>query len=134
MCVCVHTFLNMMRLMSDLCIRCGQEKGTFFIVFGNAIKFNRVWREIKRALENILGVHLTLDPKVFILGLHPDEHYTPTRVIVALDLFIAFKKSYIHQTTFCGKVKHSHYSGYSFNKLSPVFLLIVDHFVFIIYN
>lgn len=54
----------------DLCIRCGEEKGTFFHCVWECNKIQQFWWEIKQALETILGIQLVLDPKLFILGLY----------------------------------------------------------------
>lgn len=67
----------------DLCIRCGEEKRTFFHYIWECDKVKQFWREIKQALESILGIHLTLDQKLFILGLYSDTHNIPRNVMAA---------------------------------------------------
>lgn len=65
-----------------------KRKGPFF----EFDEFNQFWREIKRTVESILGIHLKHDPKLFILGLHPDKRRTPRKAIVTLT---ACKKGYL---------------------------------------
>ena len=48
----------------DLCIRCGEEKGTFFHCIWKCNKVQQFWWEIKQALETILGIKFVLDPKL----------------------------------------------------------------------
>lgn len=79
----------------DLCFRCGEEKGTFFHCVWECNKVQRFWKEIKQALDIILGTQLALDPKLFILGLYPDGHLMSRKVITALDLCLLLAKRVI---------------------------------------
>lgn len=79
----------------DWCNRCGEEKGTFFHCVWKCNKIQQFWREIKQALEIILGIKLALDPKLFILGIYPDGHRMSRKIITAIDLCLLLAKRVI---------------------------------------
>lgn len=52
----------------DVCIKCDKEKSTLFHCLWQCSQKKKFWEEVKEFFEEILGVHLLLEPKTFSFG------------------------------------------------------------------
>lgn len=76
--------------ISDICIKCGKEKGTFFHCIWQCTELQKFWHEVKQCIQNILLLQNPLVPHLFILGLYPDNfRFKKQRIFIDLSVLMA---------------------------------------------
>lgn len=63
----------------DTCIKCEQAIGTLFHCMWECGEITKFWREVSHAIFKMLGIHLPLHPKLFILGIYPTTPIIQTK-------------------------------------------------------
>lgn len=57
--------------ISDICTKCGEEKGTLYHCFWECREIMTFWVLIKQTVKSIISKDLPLEPSFIILGLYP---------------------------------------------------------------
>ena len=57
----------------DICIKCGQQKGSLFHCIWSCPQAARFWREVLNIIVRIIGKVMPTDPKLCILNIYPDN-------------------------------------------------------------
>lgn len=55
----------------DVCINCDKEKGSIFHCLWQCSQIQKFWGEVKECMEEILGIQLLLEAKLFLLAFYP---------------------------------------------------------------
>lgn len=79
----------------DDCIKCEQSRGTLWHCMWQCEKIQMFWEEVRLMIEKILAIKLTLEPKLFILGLYPNGHGIQKSEQIFLDLCLLQAKRLI---------------------------------------
>ena len=73
----MHTYITPVKLhkfndnIPDTCIKCDKERGTLYHCIWECEKVKPFWQYVISMIDQILTKKLTLDPKLFILGIYP---------------------------------------------------------------
>lgn len=62
------------RNIPDICTKCTEDRGTLFHYIWQCRKINMFWEEVRVIIEKIIMKPILLDPKLFLLGLYPENH------------------------------------------------------------
>lgn len=58
----------------DICTKCTEDRGTLFHCLWHCRIIIKFWEEIRVIIEKIVSKSISLDPKLFLLGLYPEKH------------------------------------------------------------
>lgn len=73
-----------------MCIKWDKEKSTLFHCLWQCSQIKKFWEEVKECFEEILGVHLLLEPKLFLLGIYPPNcNISKNRLFLDIGLLLA---------------------------------------------
>lgn len=64
-----HRLANIYPGVEDVCPKCRQSVGTFFHVVWSCPILQTYWREVVSDINGVAGLHLDVDPLVFLLGI-----------------------------------------------------------------
>lgn len=55
--------------ISELCWRCGKERGTLFHLFWDCPGIRPCWTTVNALIYDVLGIQFSLNPKLFLLNI-----------------------------------------------------------------
>lgn len=92
----------------DICTKCMEHKGTLCHCIWQSTQIQKFWEEIRAIIEMIISKQISLDPKLFLLGLYPQSHNYSKNEGAFIDLSLLYAKKCIaqlwkniHRTKFC---------------------------------
>ena len=81
----------------DVCTKCMEHRGTWFHCIWQCTKIKKFWEEVRATIEKIISKQISLDPKLFLLGLYPEIHNYSKNERVFIDLSSLYAKKCIAQ-------------------------------------
>lgn len=101
----------------DLCIKCN-SKGTLIHCMWECRQINLFWKEVRDIIEKFLSMHISLDPKLFLLALHPEKHNFNKTECTFIDIsLLSAKKMYCFGLEECQQTQR--HSVVNFISISP---------------